>query len=135
MQNILLDADAMYPEGFHPVEMDMVADFSHSAKHISRTDVGAKAKYYYAHFDISVYIQEHVDQKLVTGFLGRDQDPPELHESTSYDPFKLDIFIIGNMFEKELRKVITPLSVVSSRNSQISRNTPTLSSYAPSSLG
>ena len=105
MQNILLDADAMYPDGFHPVAMERAGDFSDPARYISRTSAGAKAKYYYVDFGISVYIPEDVDQKLVTGVFGRDQDPPELSDLVPYDPFKLDIFIIGNMFRREFYQV------------------------------
>ena len=103
MNNILLDADAMYPEGFHPVAMHTAADYSGRAKHTSRSSAGAK--YYYVDFGISVYIPEAVSPKLVTGTLGRDQDPPEFKDDKPYDPFKLDIFIIGNMFAQEFYEV------------------------------
>ena len=106
MKNILLDADAMYPEGFHPVSYNIAADYSGLAKYKSRASAGAK--YYYVDFGISVYIPESVGPKLVTGTLGRDQDPPELSEDVPYDPFKLDIFIIGNMFENEFYDVGVP---------------------------
>lgn len=103
MNNILFDADAMYPEGFHPVTLTMTPDYSALAKYTSRASVGVK--YYYVDFGISVYIPEAVGPKLVTGILGRDQDPPELSGDDPYDPFKLDIFIIGNMFAREFYRV------------------------------
>jgi len=106
MRNILLDADAMYPEGFHPVSYTMAADCSGPAKYSSRASAGAK--YYYVDFGISVYIPEEVGPQLVTGTLGRDRDPPELWEEVPYDPFKLDIFIIGNMFAQEFYRVGVP---------------------------
>ena len=103
MTNILFDADAMYPEGFHPVSIDIKPSYSGFAKHTSRT-IGV-AKYYFVDFGISVYIPEGVGSKLVTGILGRDRDPPELAKGKPYDPFKLDIFIIGNMFRREFCQV------------------------------
>lgn len=103
MTNILMDADAMYPEGFHPITLDLTPDYSAIAKYESRTTAGAK--YYYADFGISVYIPEELETKLVTGSFGRDQDPPELSDITPYDPFKLDIFIIGNMLKREFYDV------------------------------
>jgi len=103
MNNILMDADAMYPDGFHPVVLSGTPDYSASAKYKSRTTAGAK--YYYVDFGISVHIPEAVSPKLVTGILGRDQDPPELSQTVPYDPFKLDIFIIGNMFKQEFYQV------------------------------
>lgn len=98
-----MDADAMYPEGFHPISLRRTQDYSSIATYESRTTAGAK--YYYVDFGISVYIPEALRPKLVTGILGRDQDPPELSETVPYDPFKLDIFIIGNMFKREFYQV------------------------------
>ena len=51
-------------------------------------------------------------QKRVTGAAGRDQDPPELSETVSNGPFKLDIYIIGNMLKNEFSDVTIPPSVV-----------------------
>jgi len=110
MYNILLDADAMYPEGFHPVALNTAADYSGRAKYMSRTSVGAK--YYYVDFGISVYIPEAVSPKLVTGTHGRDRGPPELSDVNPYDPFKLDIFIIGNMLEQDFYQVGSPMQFV-----------------------
>ena len=103
MKNLMMDADAMYPEGFHPVGLYFTPDRSKYSKYIPRSKVGVK--YYFVDFGISVHIPENVHSKLVTGFLGRDRDPPELSEEVPYDPFKLDIFIIGNMFEHEFSMV------------------------------
>jgi len=118
MNNILMDADAMYPEGFHPVTLGRTPDYSDQAKYKSRTIAGAK--YYYVDFGISVYIPPELDGELVTGIFGRDQDPPELSDTVPYDPFKLDVFIIGNMFKQEfylpfsnldfLRDLIIPMT-------------------------
>jgi len=103
MNNILMDADAMYPEGFHPVILSSTPDYSASAKFKSRTTAGVK--YYFVDFGISTHFPEAVSPMLVTGILGRDQDPPELSKTELYDPFKLDIFIIGNMFKREFYQV------------------------------
>ena len=106
MHNLLMDADAMYPEGFHPVKIMHKRDYSGWANYIPRSVAGVR--YYFADFGISVHIPEEDPSKLVTGNMGRDQDPPELSATVPYDPFKLDIFIIGNMLEQELHKVIVP---------------------------
>jgi hypothetical protein len=99
----MMDADAMYPEGFHPIRLEYNRDYSGPAEFTSRTAAGVK--YYFIDFGISVYIPENIRSKLVTGFLGRDRDPPELSETIPYDPFKLDIFIIGNMLRREFQQV------------------------------
>jgi len=102
-----MDGDAMYPDGFHPISLRRTPDYSGFAKYKSRTIAGAK--YYYVDFGISVYVPEALRPKLVTGVLGRDQDPPELSDSVPYDPFKLDIFIIGNMFRREFYEAFSNL--------------------------
>jgi len=107
MKNLMMDADAMYPEGFHPIIPEYKPDYSGYAKHTSRT--AAKVKYYFIDFGISVYIPEDLRPKMVTGILGRDQDPPELSGGKPYDPFKLDIFIIGNMLRREFQAPFTNL--------------------------
>ena len=106
MKNILLDADAMYPEGFHPASLKIAADYSSPAKYRSRTSAGAKC--YYVGFSISVYAPDPDNPQLVIGTLGIDQDPPELSEDVPYNPFSLDICIIGNMFAEEFYQVSVP---------------------------
>jgi len=99
----MMDADAMYPEGFHPIRKMYKADYSGYATPISRSEAGVK--YYFIDFGISVHIPEDAYPKLVTGNLGRDQTPPELSKEVPYDPFKLDVYILGNMFKRELTEV------------------------------
>lgn len=132
MKNLLMDSDAMYPQGFHPVEIAYAADYSGYAKHVSRT--AANVRYYFVDFGISVHIPDNLASKLVTGRLGRDRDPPELSPDwgrsrkrgnqdpsdssaaaaeedegeRGYDPFKLDVFIIGNMLKQEFQMVRIP---------------------------
>ena len=110
MRNILMDADAMYPEGFHPIKTSYKRDYSGWATPIPRSAAGVR--YYFADFGISVHIPEGDSLGFVTGALGRDQDPPELSETVSYDPFKLDVFIIGNMLRQEFCEVTISPSVI-----------------------
>lgn len=101
----------MYPEGFHPVKYAFKRDYSGWAPYIPRSVVGVR--YYFADFGISVHRPGEERQEFVTGVVGRDQEPPELSDIIPYDPFKLDIFIIGNMLRKEFCDVIIPLSATS----------------------
>ena len=103
MYNFLMDAEAMFPEGFHPAQVMLKPDYSGWATWIPRSVVGVR--YYFTDFGISVHIPEDQPGKTVTGDSGRDQEPPELFDTIPYDPFKLDIFIIGNMFKKEFCEV------------------------------
>ena len=91
---------AMYPEGFHPAWTSHKRDFSGIADYIPRSAV--EVKYYLANFWVSVYMDLNSnDPPLVTGTVGWGRDPPELSATEPYDPFKLDIFIFGNMFKKQ----------------------------------
>jgi len=100
LHNFLMDPGLkMYPEGFHPVQVSYKRDYSGIAEYHPRSLVGVK--YFFADFGISVHIPDTDRPRLVTGEFGRDRDPPELSPTIPYDPFKLDIFIIGNMFRQE----------------------------------
>jgi len=99
LHNFLMDPGTMYPEGFHPVMTAYKPDYSGLADYLPRSAVGVK--YYFADFGISSHMPDEGLPRLVTGGLGRDQDPPELSATVTYDPFKLDIFIIGNMLRQE----------------------------------
>lgn len=99
LHNILMDPGAMYPEGFHPVETAYKRDYSGIAVYLPRSAVGVK--YYIADFGISSYIPDETRPPLVYGTSGRDQEAPELSKTVPYNPFMLDIFIIGNMFREK----------------------------------
>ena len=101
----------MYPEGFHPVNYMYKRDYSGWATQIPRSVAGVR--YYFADFGISVQVAEGEPQKSTVGALGRDREPPELSARIPYDPFKLDIFIIGNMLKQEFCEVIALLSITS----------------------
>ena len=99
----MVDSKALFPRGFHPVYCDRLPDASSGAPVLSRSTM--PVKYYYIDFGISSYIPRDSKDKLVVGTLGRDQDVPELSSSVPYDPFKVDIFILGNVFRNEFREV------------------------------
>lgn len=104
-KNILMDANSLYPNGFHPVMLDRLPDNSDDAPVLSRAQ--RPVKYYYVDFGISVCIPSDSQNKLVVGTLGRDQDVPELSTTVPYDPFKVDVFIIGNLLLKTFERVCT----------------------------
>ena len=93
----MMDASAMYPHGAHPVNDVFLPDARTIVHPLARTSV--RVRYYFVDYGISTYFPPHVphDAKLVLGTLGRDRDVPELSNVTPYDPYKVDIFIIGNL--------------------------------------
>ncbi|OCH90635.1 hypothetical protein OBBRIDRAFT_819196 [Obba rivulosa] len=107
-KNLMMAADAMYPLGFHPIMYRCLPDGESVAPYLPRYKVGVK--YYYIDFGISVYIPPDKHPKLVTGFLGRDREVPELSATVPYDPFKVDVFIIGNVLRKQFYEIFSNLS-------------------------
>ena len=89
----------MFPRGFHPVKDTLLYDLITPAPIIPRRDVGVK--YYFVDYGISSYFPTGSEPHLVLGRDGRDQDVPELSDEVPYDPFKVDIFTIGNVLRHE----------------------------------
>jgi hypothetical protein len=103
LKNILMDATHMYPQGFPPVEDLYLYDIRTPAPRISRLEDGVK--YYYVDYGISSHFPPGSRRELVLGIAGRDRDVPELSKKVPYDPFKVDIFTIGNVLRGEFQAV------------------------------
>ena len=106
-----MDAANMYPLGFHPVRDIFLHDVSTLAPIIPRSEVGVR--YYFVDYGISSYFPPGSQTRLVLGSAGRDQDVPELSDETPYNPFKVDIFSVGNMFRQLFRDVCQSILVTS----------------------
>ena len=102
-KNIPFDATHMYPLGFHPVHEAFLDDVTTVAPVIPRLEAGVK--YYFVDYGISSYFPPGSQRELVFGIAGRDQDVPELSNRVPYDPFKVDIFTIGNILRGEFQAV------------------------------
>ena len=111
-----MDASRMFPLGFHPVKDLLLHDISTPAPIIPRRDAGVK--YYFIDYGISSYFPTGSQTHRVVGLAGRDQDVPELSDEVLYDPFKVDIYTIGNVFLREFCDVsFNPLCLKFSSNS------------------
>ena len=102
VQNIMMDARPLYPEGYHPVRQNYTPDGMYTISPLSRTD--RPVRYYYIDFGLSVQFAPGA-APYVVGDVGRDTDVPELSDSVPYDAFKVDIFALGNLFYKEFYQV------------------------------
>lgn len=102
--NILMDGREMYPDGAHPDPLwnDLLPDRYLKARSLRRSDV-KHLKYYFIDFGISSYFDGACEPRLVTGIDGRDQGVPELDLEKLYDPFLVDIFTLGNTYERLFR--------------------------------
>lgn len=100
-----MDPGDMYPQGYHVQHINFLPNIKNPAPHVPRIASRLPVKYYYVDFGISsMFTPEHIP-KLVVGRDGRDREVPELSGRTPYDPFKVDVFIIGNLLRKELHTV------------------------------
>jgi hypothetical protein len=93
----------MYPLGFHPVYDVFLDDVKTFTPVLPRLEVGVK--YYFVDYGISSYFPAGSQRELVLGIVGRDQDVPELSNSVPCDPFKVDIFTLGNVLRREFQAV------------------------------
>lgn len=94
-----MDASALYPRGHHPVRLDLDYTGDHPSEVLPRN--GARLRYYYIDFGLSTFVEAPVHlNKFVIGAFGREQTVPELSFRTPYDAFKVDIYILGRLFEK-----------------------------------
>lgn len=101
-RNIMMDARPLFPEGHHPVRMNYTPDAVFPVHHLNRQD--HPVKYYFIDFGISSHFSPD-DVPLVVGTKGRDKEPPELSDTQPYNPFPLDIFILGNVYLQEFVQV------------------------------
>ncbi|VDB85818.1 unnamed protein product [Peniophora sp. CBMAI 1063] len=100
MPNILMDAESLFPRGFHPVHTSLLPDAKSPAWPLTRSQIGVR--YYYVDYGISSYFPVGQARQLVTGDLGRDQEVPELSENIPYDPFPVDVYTIGHLLKAEI---------------------------------
>lgn len=104
----MMDAQKMYPEGFHSVVSGMKKDMSGKAKHLTHTE--ACPKYYLTGFTWATQFALD-DPNPVTNFMyTQDRSVPEIWNGPScddanmrkdldvalFDPFATDVYYIGN---------------------------------------
>lgn len=94
-----MDASKMYPEGFHPIQRDVLPDYSRIVKPIPRSE--AVPKYYYTGFDVSVLISSDA----IKVDPAKPQATPEVTPPPELAAFKVDISAMGTLLEKEFFEV------------------------------
>jgi len=101
-KNLMMDGSSLYPGGFHPVRSNLTPDTRSRARPYSRFTAPRPVKYYYVDFGISSIFSPEDKSRLVVGADGIDQEVPELSDTVPYDPFKVDIFVLGDFFKLEV---------------------------------
>ena len=93
MKNIMFDLSGMYPQGCHPVQLDWSMDFKERAKRFSRTE--RPPRYYFINFGLSrQYTSLDVSDEPV---YGSDKSAPEHRHGGRCNPFRTDIYHLGNL--------------------------------------
>ncbi|TDL14170.1 hypothetical protein BD410DRAFT_817220 [Rickenella mellea] len=71
------------------------------AKRVRRSSV-LPVRYYLTDFGISTRFKNPGKPRRVVGIDCQDQDVPELSTDIPYDPFPVDIFTLGNLYQKRI---------------------------------
>ncbi len=98
----MMDGRALYPGGYHPVRRNYTPDAMFNATPLTRTE--QPVRYFYIDFGLSVMFSDG-DPHYAVGDVGRDDKVPELSSDIPYDPFKVDIYALGNLYFKEFEEV------------------------------
>ncbi|KAG8927573.1 hypothetical protein FRC03_011492 [Tulasnella sp. 419] len=93
--NIMMDARRLFPEGWHPMEPVYLPDLRPAGPGLSRTKTGG-VRYYFIDFGLASQ-----GESLVLGQDGQERAPElETGDETHYNPFRLDVYILGKAFEE-----------------------------------
>ncbi|KAH9970476.1 kinase-like domain-containing protein [Russula compacta] len=97
VNNLMFDPSGMYPQGFHPTQMNRSRDFKGRAKRYTRTQ--RPPRYYLIDFGLSrQYLsREALDEPL----RGGDKSAPEHRNRAPCNPFHTDIYYLGNLVRVE----------------------------------
>jgi hypothetical protein len=101
-ENIMMDARPILPKGWHFVEDQCEPDGLSQIAPLSRID--HPVRYIIIDYDCALHFQAG-HPHLVTDFSGRDTSPPELMTNSGYDAFKVDVFTVGNVLDKDFHRV------------------------------
>ncbi|KAL4065250.1 hypothetical protein J3A83DRAFT_4360518 [Scleroderma citrinum] len=98
--NIMMDANTLFVDPFHPIHHLMKRDFSGFARFKTRTE--RPVKYYLIDFGLSRRYDDSIAYPLEVPIWGGDKEVPEFQNSNEpRDPFATDVFYIGNTIRKD----------------------------------
>jgi len=98
--NIMFGPSDMFPEGYHPIQMNRSRDFKGVVKQYTRTQ--RPPRYYLIDFGLSrQYISREV---LDEPHRGGDKSAPEHRSGKWCNPFYTDIYYLGNLVRSEFMR-------------------------------
>jgi serine/threonine protein kinase len=101
-ENILMDGSGLYKDGWHPMNPWQARDGGDLFLSRKRSDV--EIKYYFIDFGLSTEFPSWQGERLVTGQQGRIE-APEQNSGLPYDPFKLDVYYLGHVYQSKIVEV------------------------------
>jgi len=116
--NIMMDAKDIYPEGFHPQRTFLTVDARRRAP-VRRRHQVPFPKYYLIDFGLST--RSHTAE----GKDGQDKTVPEFENAKRYDPFKVDIYTLGNLYKNDLLSKYRGLSFLAPLVNRMTSKEPT----------
>lgn len=104
--NILMDAADLFPQGWHPLRRDCALDaLTQLPAPLSRTD--HPVRYYFIDYGLSIRFSAGESHIIHTrGGMPQEKTVPELLVDAPYDAYKVDIYILGCVYRKELYEVM-----------------------------
>ncbi|KAF7330089.1 Protein kinase domain-containing protein [Mycena kentingensis (nom. inval.)] len=97
--NMMMDASEVIPDGWHftAPRTDASGDYEFHFKWRARA-LGFPVDYYFIDFGLSRFFPEGPKLARAVGVFGQDRTVPELSATVPYNPFKVDIYQLGNVF-------------------------------------
>lgn len=119
----MMDPTALYPDLYHPMEINKTRDFRGKAKHFSRTQ--KPPRYYFVDFGLSRRYSPEDRPPLEEIIRPGDKSVPE-HQGDAEvcDPFPTDVYLLGNTIRTRftnVRALVIRRCHISSRPSQTKR--------------
>lgn len=105
--NIMLDPSGMYPDGFHPIQINRSRDFKGNAERYDRTQ--RPPRYYLIDFGLSRQYSSR--NALDDPLRGGDKSAPEHQNRRRCNPFHTDIYYLGNLIRERFMRVIMLLEL------------------------
>ncbi|KAJ7652049.1 hypothetical protein DFH06DRAFT_540109 [Mycena polygramma] len=101
--NLMMDCTNVLPLGFH-----FSAPWTHDGVVFGvpwrRRSLFSPVGYFFIDFGLADYWPEGPQQTRAVGVFGQDKTVPELSDTVPYNPFKVDIYQLGNVFTALNRK-------------------------------
>ncbi|KAJ6498044.1 hypothetical protein C8R47DRAFT_1112658 [Mycena vitilis] len=101
--NMVMDATRAIPGGYHFSQPWTENGVDFGVYWRARSFV-SPVEYYFIDFGLSDYCPDGPEATRDVGVFGQDKTVPEFSDTVSYNPFKVDIYQLGNVFMDLLKK-------------------------------